>query len=332
MPPSARNRSNPPPLVVLQAGSEPTPGYRLRRMRGRGGFAEVWEASSPDGVPVALKFMASANAGSTSREVRAIQSFLSLQHPNLVKTNAVWSVPGYIVINMELAEATLLDLMFVYHNELGQHIDLPLLCLYLWQVAGALDFLNARQHVVDGRKVGFQHGDVKPNNILLLGDTAKLTDHGLATPTNGPNTPCPRQGTREYAAPEVFAGYYSDTSDQFSLAVTYHVLRTGTFPFPPPPDKMLRNYARPAPDLSGVLEAERAPLLRALSPAPQDRWPNCREFMAAILKAHSLKAVRATETSPWVIVKDRSEPPKSKSSFFTIPSPPSTASGFRRFD
>ena len=81
-----------------------------------------------------------------------------------------------------------------------------MLCLYLWQVAEALDFLNARRHKREGRKVGYQHGDVKPNNILLFGDMAKLTDHGLATPTHGPNTPCPRQGTREYAAPEVFLG------------------------------------------------------------------------------------------------------------------------------
>src|SRR5207237_7373433 len=122
--------------------------------------------------------------------------------------------------------------MLLYHNDLGQHIDPKVLCLHLWQVGEALDFLNGRRHVRDGRRVGFQHGDVKPNNILLFGDVAKLTDHGLATPTNGPTTPCPRSGTKECAAPEVFQGYLSDTSDQFSLAVTYHVLRTGTFPYP----------------------------------------------------------------------------------------------------
>src|SRR5262245_39624799 len=187
--------------------------------------------------------MPSSNATSTAREVRSMQSFLTLDHPNLVKTHAVWSLPGYIVINMELAEATLLDLMLVYHNELGQYIDVAQLTLYMWQVAEALDYLNSRQHTRDGRKVGFQHGDVTPNIMLLVGDVAKLTDPGLAPPTHGSNTPCPRQGTREYAAPEVFAGYYSDTSDQFSLAVTYHVLRTGTFPFPSPPDAVPKNFA-----------------------------------------------------------------------------------------
>jgi serine/threonine protein kinase, bacterial len=325
---SPNHRSNTPGAIVLQPGAEPSPGYKLRRVRGRGGFAEVWEAWAPSGPPVALKFIPVSNGSTTIREVRSMQAFLSLQHPYLVKTNAVWCLPGYIVINMELAEATLLDLMLVYHNELGQHIDPAVLCLYLWQVSEALDFLNARQHNLDGRKVGFQHGDVKPNNILLIGDTAKLTDHGLATPTHGSNTPCPRQGTREYAAPEVFQGYYSDASDQFSLAVTYHVLRTGTFPFPPPPETLTRSFARPSADLALVTEPEQPPLLRALSSVPQDRWPSCRDFMAEILASLKLKVTREGD-GPWKVVKDTAPASKPGSGAIRHPSP-SQPGVFRR--
>lgn len=299
-------RSTTPGALTLSAGAEPSPGYRLRRVRGRGGFAEVWEADAPNGPPVALKFMPSSNASTTAREVRSLQSLLSLDHPHLVKTNAVWSVPGYIVINMELAEATLLDLMLVYHNDLGQHIDPPLLCQYLWQIGEALDFLNTRKHIRDGRKVGFQHGDVKPNNILLVGDVAKLTDYGLATPTYGPTTPCPRQGTREYAPPEVFLGYLSDTSDQFSLAVSYHVLRTGTFPFPPPTlQPGSRSAVRPLADLSLLDEAERPAMLRALSPVPQDRYPSCGEFMSDLLQAHGLRVVPGENGTPSRVKRNR---------------------------
>ena len=228
-----RVRSTTPGAFPLDAGAEPAPGYRLRRIRGRGGFAEVWEASSPNGPPVALKFMLSANTATTARELRSHQSLMSLNHPHLIANHGVWSVPGYIVICMELADASMLDLMLLYHNDLGQHIDAAQLGLYMWQVADALDFLNARNHTRDGRKVGYQHGDVKPNNILLVGDKAKLTDYGLAAATNGPTTPCPRHGTREYAPAEVFQGHLSETSDQFSFAVSYHVLRTGGNGNPP---------------------------------------------------------------------------------------------------
>jgi serine/threonine protein kinase len=225
----------------------------------------------------------------------------------------MWSVPGYIVINMELAEATLLDLMQLYHNDLGQELEPATLCLYLWQVAEALDFLNARKHLRDGRRVGFQHGDVKPNNILLFGDVAKLTDHGLATPTYGPTTPCPRQGTREYAAPEVFCGSLSDWSDQYSLAVTYYALRAGKFPFPAPPKETSRSFIRPLADLSGVTEAERPPLIRALAPVPQNRFPTSCEFMSAMLKALNLRIERVEDHDGHVhlrMVKEEPPPPK----------------------
>jgi serine/threonine protein kinase, bacterial len=305
-------RSTTPGAFNFAVGAEPSPGYRLQRVRGRGGFAEVWEAESPNGPHVALKFMPSSNMSTTARELRSVQSFQSLEHPYIVKTYGMWSVPGYIVINMELAEATLLDLMHLYHDDLGQPIDPAVLCLYLSQVAEALDFLNARRHVLAGRKVGFQHGDVKPNNILLFGDIAKLTDHGLATPTYGPTTPCPRQGTREYAAPEVFLGSLSDFSDQYSLAVTYYALRAGRFPFPPPPKDTSRSYNRPLADLSGVTEAERPALIRALAPVPTHRFPNCREFMSALLKSLGLRVEKVDDETHQVRVVREGVKPGSK--------------------
>jgi serine/threonine-protein kinase len=307
-------RSTTPGAFSFAVGAEPSPGYRLRCLRGRGGFAEVWEAESPSGPPVALKFMPTSNMTTTARELRSVQSFQNLEHPYIVKTYGVWSIPGYLVLNMELAEGTLLDLMQLYNDDLGQPLDPATLCMYLWQVAESLDFLNARRHTRDGRKVGFQHGDVKPNNILLFGDVAKLTDHGLATPTFGPSAPCLRQGTREYAAPEVFCGTITDWSDQFSLAVTYYALRCGRFPYPPPPlkkEQQPRSFNRPLVDLSGVTEAERPSLTKALFPVPQDRYPSCREFMSALVKSLGLRVERHDSDEPWVVRVVKDEGPKS---------------------
>jgi len=281
-----------------EVGAVPFPGYRLLALRGRGAFATVWEASTPSGQLVALKFMSSATAAQTAREIRSLQSIRELSHDNLLKIRQVWSLPGCIVIAMDLADASLMDLLEVYLSELGHAIEVSKLAPHLAEVAAGLDFLNARKHRIDGRLVGLQHGDIKPNNILLRGDRALLADYGLATPTSGTVTPCPRHGTAEYTAPEVFQGSLSERSDQFSLAVTYHVLTTGTFPYPEPPRdrEKLRGYVRPDPDLSRLAMAERIALARALSPIPQDRYPTCAEFVTAVLAAHGLKVDRGEDS------------------------------------
>ena len=316
-----RVRSTTPGAFNIAAGSEPAPGYRLLRLRGRGGFAEVWEASSPNnGPPVALKFIVSSNTATSARELRSHQSLMALKHPHLVQNHGVWSVPGYIVLCMELADASLLDLMLLYINDLRKEIDPPILSLYMWQIADALDFLNTKKHTRDGRKVGYQHGDIKPNNILIIGDKAKLTDYGLSSPVNGPNTPCPRQGTREYAAPEVFAGYLSETSDQFSLAITYFVLRMGYFPFPALPSDLTRTFSRPHPELKGLRPAEQNVLRKALSPVPQARFASCREMMACLIRAHGLKAI-SHEDGVWKIIPDEETVPDA------VPLPWKPASG-----
>ena len=301
MPPhrlNPRSSSRPAPSLVFvpEAGAVPMPGYQLLRLRGVGGFASVWEARSSAGDLVALKFMSSANAGTTARELRSLQAIQTLDHPNLLRILQVWSLPGCIVIAMDLADASLLDLLELYIEEFDRQIEPERLCLYLYQVAQALDFLNGRRHRLEGRLVGLQHGDIKPNNILLVGDSARLADYGLATPTSGPFTPCHRQGTAEYCPPEVFQGNLSDWSDQFSFAVTYHVLRSGTFPYPkPPPKEQLKNYQRPEPDLSMVSPVERPILARALSPIPQNRFPTCLDLMTALLTALDLRIERNEE-------------------------------------
>jgi serine/threonine protein kinase len=277
------------------SGTIPIPGYRLERLRGRGGFATVWEAKGPNESRLALKFMSSQNASATARELRSLQSIQKLCHPRLLRMRQVWSLPGQIVIGMDLADASLLDLFMLYMDEFGRPIDAEKVCLYLYQAAEALDFLNARRHSFEGGLVAFQHGDIKPNNILLVGDEAKLADYGLSTPMIATATPCPRQGTLEYAAPEIFQGTLTETSDQFSLAVTYYLLRTGAFPFPMPPRVPPKNYARPPADLAMIDREEQPILARALSPVPQDRFATCCELMNQLLRVQKLEIHRDPE-------------------------------------
>ncbi|MGL6074757.1 MAG: protein kinase domain-containing protein [Fimbriiglobus sp.] len=299
-----------------EVGAVPFPGYRITRLRGRGAFASVWESTSPNGSTLAMKFMSSGTSSITAREIRSLRAIQTVDHPNLLKIRQVWSLPGCIVIGMDLAEASLLDLLEVYLEEYGKALDAKQLGMYFFHVADALDYLNARKHRVSGQIVGLQHGDIKPNNILLVDDQARLADYGLATPTASAMTPCPRHGTVEYCAPEVFQGNLSERSDQFSLAVTYFVMRTGTFPYPQPPveREKLAGYVRPKPELSLLTAAERPVLARALSPIPQNRFPNCKEMVKSLLLANGLHVERTEEGAHLLkcVMPDTSSAPKSQ--------------------
>jgi serine/threonine protein kinase len=263
----------------------------MRQFMGRGGWGEVWRAVTDEGRSVALKFLPCDQTLSAPFEIRALQALRCLDHPHLLKMEQIWSCPGYLVIVMELAEGNLLDLLDLYCTELDTMITPDHVCWFLSKAASAIDYMNERRHLIDGQKVAFRHCDIKPSNILVVGGKVKVGDFSLSFKTGARIGPHARTGTYQYAAPEVFSGLISDRSDQFSLAVTYHQLRTGALPFPPPPTPLPRDYVRDTPDLSALTPTEQVILARGLSPIWQDRWPTCVEMMDRLTACFPKKSV-----------------------------------------
>lgn len=259
-------------------------GHRLLRLLGRGNFGEVWEAESPQGDRVALKFLPFSSDQAAVHELRALQLVGRFSHPHLIRVDKVWSAPGYLVLSMELADGSLADLLDAYLTELKTALPPEDLCPLLTQAAAALDFLNARRPEAGGHLAGVQHCDVKPGNLLLFGETVKLSDFGLASRPSSAHQPHHRAGTPAYAAPEVFQGQLSDRADQFSLAVSYFELRTGRLPFAHPPRTLDPAYVHPTPNLSLLPEVERPIVARGLALSPEGRWPSCGEMMARLAK------------------------------------------------
>lgn len=272
-------------VLKLNKGEEPYPGYHLISFLARGGWGEVWKAVRPDGRPCALKFLRANHDATAAVEIRALQNIRRLSHPNLVSLEQIWSCWGYLVLVMELADGSLHDLLELYYADYGQPLNKDHVCFFLAQAAAALDFLNTRQHLVDGQRFAFRHCDIKPSNLLFFGETVKVADFSLAVQTTSPMLEYRRVGTPAYCAPEVLQGWLSERSDQFSLAVTYCQMRSGRLPFPDMPVHLPRDFVRPAPDLSVLTLEEKPVLLRALSSVPQDRWPSCGEFMKRLKEA-----------------------------------------------
>jgi serine/threonine-protein kinase len=266
-------------IVPLEIGMEPFPGHRLLKILGRGSFAEVWEAGTNDGRTVALKFLAADLSKSTPSEIRSLQAIRQLSHPNITKVERVWCHLGYIVVAMELAEGSLADLFDAHMAEQGSPLPVEHVLFFLSQASEVLDFLNARQHHIDGQRVSVQHCDIKPSNMLLFGDMVKLCDFGISTLMTATIMTHKPVGTPDYAAPEIFRGRLSNRTDLYALAVSYCQLRGGRMPFNDTPQGLPPTYTRPRPDLSMLPVKERPIVEQALAPMPQDRWKTCGEFI-----------------------------------------------------
>jgi serine/threonine-protein kinase len=256
--------------------------YRVWRRRGRGRRSSVWEGASADNERVAVKFLVCEDGLATSTLMWSLQALRQLGHPHIVHVHEVLAELGAVVIIMELADGTLLDMLKLHQRRGPAALPGDLVCDYLGQAAEALDFLNGRYVMRDGRRPALQHGAVRPSNLLLFGDTLKLADCGPAWPTNVPLSLRHWGIALEYAAPEIFRGRVSDWTDQYALAVTYCQLAGGRLPFCDTPRTCERSYVRPAPDLSMLPKAERPIIARALALLPADRWPTCSDLMAEL--------------------------------------------------
>jgi serine/threonine protein kinase len=295
---TSRSDAVPPAEALhLEPGAEPVPGYRLERLLGRGGFGEVWRADGPGGVAVALKFVRlDGKAGAP--ELRSLEMMKGVRHGNLLSLFGVWQREPFVILAMELADRSLLDRLQQAQAEGQAGIPLPELLEYLRDAARALDFLNEPRHTQEGKTgLSIQHRDVKPHNLLLVGDTVKLADFGLARLLERQTTSHTGAMTPAYAAPEFFKGQTTSQSDQYSLAVTYCQLRGGRLPFAGTPEQMMMGHSQEPPDLGMLPEAERPAVARALSKNPEERWPNCRAFVQGLAAAAQVSVLPGGDTT-----------------------------------
>jgi WD40 repeat protein len=266
----------------LSPGAEPVRGYRLVEQIGRGGFGEVWKARGPSGFHVALKFVPYASIGGDA-EIRSLSIIKDLRHPNLVSVFGAWGKGNLIVVAMELADRTAWDR---YREAVASGLPgIPRdeLLEYMAQAALAIDYLNAPRPRRGGREdAGVQHRDIKPQNLLLFGGGVKVADFGLARLVHGGETSHTGSLTVQYAAPEFFEGRTTRWSDQYSLAVTYCLLRGGRPPFAGESAQVMAGHLSRLPDLTMLPEEERPAVARALAKAPGQRWPTCRAFVDSL--------------------------------------------------
>lgn len=270
---------------MLEVGAEPIPGHRLNCRLGQGGGGAVWEAQTPDGSVVALKFLDCRNLPPLliSNEIRVLLKLRELRHPHIIRLLDVCATQQYIVLKMDRADGNLQELQQVYLQETGKPISPSHLLELLEQAATALDFLAEQQRPGLSRHGhGMQHCDIKPSNLLIQNDGVKVADFGLCMSSLSQTHSRRFMGTPPYAAPELYEGRVTTHTDQYALAVTYCELVSN--------GRVMRQEYQPGPSEPPVdlrkLRANEFPVLtRALDPSWMGRFPNCKSFLAALREA-----------------------------------------------
>jgi eukaryotic-like serine/threonine-protein kinase len=263
-----------------RTAAEQVCGYVLEKRIGSGGYGEVWSAVSPGGLKKALKFIFGAAHGErASRELAALERIKEVHHPFLLSLERIEVWNEQLVIVTELAETSLKD-RFHHYCEQG-HSGIPRneLLGYLSDAADALDFIH-ESHTL-------QHLDIKPENLLLMGDHAKLGDFGLVKDLAQTSASMVGGMSPIYSPPELFDGKPNQHSDQYSLAIVYQEMLTGRRPFEGRTAAQLAaQHLHSPPDLSALPLADQSVIGRALSKQPSRRFASCRELIKQLHQPH----------------------------------------------
>jgi serine/threonine-protein kinase len=267
--------------------------YQTAEEIGRGGMAVVYRARDARlGRWVALKVLSEDLARDDAfrrRFIRESQAAAAVDHPNIIPIFDAGEAGGVLFIAMRYVGGQ--DV----HHLLNRAGPLPpaRAAGIVAQVASALDAAHA---------FGLVHRDVKPANMLLGGlaedgseDHVYLSDFGISkTAQATTNLTLAGQvlGTLNYLAPEQIEGRAVDgRADAYSLACAAFEMLAGAPPFRRDQSLavMWAQLSAPPPALTGLRPdlpaAADQVMFRALAKAPEDRYPSCRAFAAALQEA-----------------------------------------------
>ncbi|MEX2112321.1 MAG: tubulin-like doman-containing protein, partial [Pirellulales bacterium] len=257
---------------------EPIPGYILQERIGVGGYGEVWSAQAPGDLAKAVKLVyGHFDDARATRELKALKRIKEVRHPFLLSLERIEIIDGQLIIVTELADRSLKD-RFEEAQAAGACIVRDELLSYLRDAADALDYMS--------ENFSLQHLDVKPENLLLVGNRIKVADFGLVKELQDVTASMMGGLTPVYASPEVFDGRPSQRSDQYSLAIVYQEMLTGVLPFPGKTAAQLASQHVHARPRLTPLPAEDQPIVaRALSKDPAQRFTSCRELIDSLAAA-----------------------------------------------
>jgi serine/threonine protein kinase len=258
--------------------------YRLVRLLGRGGFADVYlgehvHLRTQAAIKVLQMRLAEEHAESFINEARTIAHLI---HPNIVRVLDFGVHNAIPFLVMDYAPGGTIR----RHMPSGRPLPPAGLFPFITQVASALQYAHNRK---------LMHRDIKPENMLIgVNGEVLLSDFGLALVTQSTSSRgaggSDFSGTATYMAPEQARGKPRPASDQYALGIVVFEWLTGKRPFEGTfIEVATQQVLAPVPSLReknpAIPLALEEVVMRAMAKEYQQRFPSVQEFAAALAQA-----------------------------------------------
>ena len=241
------------------SGARPLEGYTIKRAIGRGGFGEVYYATSDSGKEVALKLI----TRNLEIERRGVAQCMNLKCPNLL---AIHDIKGNddgdtFVIMEYVAGPNLAQVLADY----PQGMPINEVRAWLRGLVEGVSYLHDH---------GIVHRDLKPANLFMEEGVVKIGDYGLSKMITSERVSNHSEsiGTCHYMAPEISTGKYNKPIDIYAIGVILYEMIVGQVPFDGETvGEVLIKHLTTRPDLSRLPEPFREIIAGALAKDPAHR-------------------------------------------------------------
>lgn len=272
--------------------------YRLLRLIGHGGFADVYLGEHIYmGTQAAIKVLHTQLGDKEVGRFREEASMVArLEHPHIVR-----------VLEFGMEENTpYLVLSYAPNGTLrerypkGTILSLPTIVDYVRQVADALQYAHNEKII---------HRDIKPENMLLgRRNEILLSDFGIALIAQNSQSVKDLAGTAAYMAPEQIEAHPRPASDQYALGIIVYEWLSGACPFKGTFTEIaLKHAITTPPSLSEKMpgfspEIERV-VFTALAKDPANRFASIQAFARALEQAsHNLARESDSSDTPTLLI------------------------------
>ncbi len=261
--------------------------YRLLRLLGRGGFAEVYLGqhiylNNQAALKVLQIVLNDADIEHFAKEARTLAS---LTHPHIVRVLDFAVENGTPFLVMEYAANGTLR----QRHPREKPLPTETIVSYVRQIASALQYAHDQQLV---------HRDVKPENMLIgANGELLLSDFGLALSASHSIDRSTQAieptllGTTSYSAPEQLQGQPQPASDQYALGIVVYEWLSGKRPFHGTAIEIaMQHISVSAPPLSehapGISASIAEVVMKALAKDPHQRYASVQDFASALERAY----------------------------------------------